>query len=320
MLRERIWFVNKIRILRLLVSPKGKSRFYQTFVRAHLVVQIKRCAILLVFHQTALKLGPSQVGKLESTMLKEQQAEKHIAALEGEVGQLTDIVQNRTAEVSNTCGLLEVLSRERDHLQSELNNLRENFSLEEATRNRLEELWNSKSSEHRAAAEELAALKCDYQLLKTDLVQLNEGNALLMADLRNITDKANKFHQALIVREKEQENIFHLYESVCDENHHLKVAVYEIENQIQQQMFHQENMEGMLRKADEQVKALVEENERVVSELKVLSNVRNEQLGTDVYSKWSSPKFCGTMPHVQLFILFLSFLQGLHRDWNDKQT
>ncbi|BBM99430.1 hypothetical protein MPTK1_1g21260 [Marchantia polymorpha subsp. ruderalis] len=210
------------------------------------------------------------VDKLESTMSKEQQAEKHIAALEGEVVQLTDLVQNRTAEVSNTCGLLEVLSNERDHLQSELNNLRENLSLEEATRNRLEELWNSKSSEHRAAAEELAALKCDYQLLKTDLVQLNEGSALLMEDLRIMTDKANQFHQALIVREREQENIFRLYESVCEENHHLKLAVYEIENQIQQQMFHHENMEGMLRKADEQVKALVEENERVVSELKGL--------------------------------------------------
>lgn len=71
-------------------------------------------------------------------------------------------------------------------------------------------------------------------------------------------------------------------------------------------MFHHENMEGMLRKADEQVKALVEENERVVSELKVLSNVRNEQLGTDVYFKWSSPKSCGLMPHVQLFMGFWS--------------
>lgn len=65
-------------------------------------------------------MGPSQVDKLESTMSKEQQAEKHIAALEGEVVQLTDLVQNRTAEVSNTCGLLEVLSNERDHLQSEV--------------------------------------------------------------------------------------------------------------------------------------------------------------------------------------------------------
>ncbi|KAL2623607.1 hypothetical protein R1flu_003812 [Riccia fluitans] len=190
------------------------------------------------------------VGKLKLTTTKEQQAEKQVTALEAEVGRLRVEVETRTAEVSHTCSLLEVLSRERDHLQSELNNSKEKLALEDATRNRLEELWTSKSDEHRAAAEELATLKCEHQLLKINATQMSKDNAVLVEDLGNLTEKVNHFHM------------------------------------VQQQLFHQQNTEDMLHKAEEQVKLLAEENDRIVSDLKGLERQAdfmtrslNQQLG-----------------------------------------
>ncbi|KAL2650624.1 hypothetical protein R1flu_018752 [Riccia fluitans] len=191
------------------------------------------------------------VGKLKLTTTKEQQAEKQVIALEAEVGRLRVEVETRTAEVSHTCSLLEVLSRERDHLQSELNNSKEKLALEDATRKRLEELWTSK-------------------LLKINATQMSKDNAVLVEDLGNLTEKVNHFHMTLSVREKELEDVCNLYQSVCDENHHLKRAMYEVENQVQQQLFHQQNTEDMLHKAEEQVKLLAEENDRIVSDLKGL--------------------------------------------------
>ncbi|KAL3691022.1 hypothetical protein R1sor_004673 [Riccia sorocarpa] len=210
------------------------------------------------------------VGKLKVTTTKEQQAEKHITAMEAEVRRLRGEVENRTAEVSHTCSLLEVLSRERDHLQSELSDLKERLALEDANRSRLEELWTSKSEEHRAAAEELAALKCEHQLLKIDATQMSKDNAVLMEDMRNMTDKVNQFHLALSLREKELEDLCNLYQSVCDENMQLKRAMFEVENQVQQQLFHQQTTEEMRQKAEEQVKLLVDENERLLSDFKSL--------------------------------------------------
>ncbi|KAL3692205.1 hypothetical protein R1sor_005856 [Riccia sorocarpa] len=186
------------------------------------------------------------VGKLKVTTTKEQQAEKHITAMEAEVGRLRGEVENRTAEVSHTCSLLEVLSRERDHLQSELSDLEGRISLEDANRSRLE------SEEHRAAAEELAALKCEHQLLKIDAAQMSKDNAVLMEDVRNMTDKVNQFHLALSLREKELEDLCNLYQSV------------------QQQLFHEQTTEEMRQKAEEQVKSLVDENERLLSDFKSL--------------------------------------------------